>query len=90
MQVKEAGRPWSRVDQVMLAVVRLVQDECWSVVDAAAELRRQGHDAGAMAQARARVAAVQLDRRSVFGDRAIALLNAALGEKADDDGTWSA
>ncbi len=90
MQVKETGRPWSRVDQVMVAVVRLVQDTCWSVIGAAAELRGQGHDEAALAQARARVAAAQLERRSDFGDRALALLNAALGEKADDDGAWPA
>jgi len=90
MKVIETGRPWSGVDQVMLSVVRLVQDEHWSVVGAAAELRAESHEQAALAQARARLAAVQLQRRSVFGDRAIALLSAALGQKADDDGTWLA
>lgn len=55
MDVKETGRPWSRVDQVMLAVVRLVQDDHWSVVSAAAQLREQGHNEAALALARARV-----------------------------------
>lgn len=88
MNVKEAGRSWGPVDQAMLAVVRLVQDEDWSVVSAAAELRAQGHDEAALTQARARIASVQLERHSDFGDRALALLNAALGEKMDDNGEW--
>lgn len=88
MQVKETGRPWSRVDQVMLAVVRLVQDDRWSVVTAAAELRGQGYEEPALAQARARVSVVQLERPSVFGDRALALLDVALGHKLDDNGEW--
>lgn len=88
MDVKETGRPWSRVDQVMLAVVRLVQDDHWSVVSAAAQLREQGHDEAALALARARVSAARHERPGVFGDRALALLDAALGHKVDDNGDW--
>ena len=79
MQPMGPRRPWSSVDQLVLELVRLVQDEHWSDVDAAAELRRQGHDENALVLARARVAAAQVERPSAYGDRAIATLNAALG-----------
>lgn len=88
MQVKTTGRPLNGADRVVLAVVRLVQDDHWSVVSAAAELRGQGHDQTALAVARARVSAAQLERPGVFGDRALALLDAALGRKVDDNGDW--
>lgn len=77
-------RPPNRVDEAML--VRLVQDDHGSLLDAAAELRRRVHDPAALARARARVAATMAERPSAFGDRAIVTLNAALTAGDPGDG----
>lgn len=89
MYLRGTRRRWSRVDRAVMELVRLVRDEHWSEVDAAAELRRQGHDATVLTMARARVAAATIERGSVYGDRAIATVNAALVPSADEGGSPS-
>ena len=78
MRGTRTTRRGSRIDRAMLALVRLVHDDRWTDLDAAAELRRQGHHEEALALARARVISALADRPSVYGDRAVAILDAAL------------
>lgn len=78
MKLARSRRRCSRIDRTVLAVAQLVTDDGWSAFDAADTLRRQGHNETALTLARARIVAAVIERPGVYGDRAIATLDAAL------------
>jgi len=72
------GARHRRIDQALLALVRLVCDEQWTVAAAGERLWAEVPDGLALRGARARVLASLAERPSALGERSVAILDAAL------------
>ena len=66
------------VDVAMRVVVRLVVDDAWSAIEAARQLRERVPDESVLRRARARVIRALAERAGLFGQRAVATIDAAL------------
>ncbi len=78
MRDSERRRRAGRVDLAMLPLVRLVCDDAVTVGVAGQELRQQVPDEFLLRRVRARVVAAVAERTSSLGERALAIVDAAL------------